>query len=82
MANFTFQTYIVTMLLNVITSTKVNIYILKLDIDHNDNVLFSNEKDSADYNSFNHIQYNVCLKSEISHIINIFIVKKYIKTKL
>ena len=56
MANFTFQTYIVTMLLNVITSTKVNIYILKLDIDHNDNVLFSNEKDSADYNSFNHIQ--------------------------
>jgi hypothetical protein len=32
MANFTFQTYIVTMLLNVITSTKVNIYILKLDV--------------------------------------------------
>jgi hypothetical protein len=51
-----FKHTIVPMLLNVITSTKVNIYILKLDIDHNDNVLFSNEKDSADYNSFNHIQ--------------------------
>jgi hypothetical protein len=51
-----FKHTIVPMLLNVIISTKVNIYILKLDIDHNDNVLFSNEKDSADYNSFNHIQ--------------------------
>ena len=51
-----FKHTIVPMLLNAITSTKVNIYILKLDIDHNDNVLFSNEKDSADYNSFNHIQ--------------------------